>query len=78
MNERLVSTFRLDELPPVRPVREEDLNYSSTKPRGNTPDFMPNFQSAQRKQLVNESRPRRMLAQKSRTADGQVYVLLFF
>lgn len=78
MNERLVSTFRLDELPPVRPVREEDLNYSSTKPRGNTPDFMPNFQSAQRKQPVNESRPRRMLAQKSRTADGQVYVLLFF
>ena len=68
----LSSLRRFDELPPVRPMRDEDPYFSSMRARSSPPDFMPSYQSAPKKPQLNEARPRRVQAQKSRTADGQV------
>ena len=65
-----------DELPPVRPMRDEDPYFSSTRARNSPPDFMPNYQTAPKKSQIIEGRPRRVQAQKSRTVDGQVCRLL--
>lgn len=64
--------FRFDELPPVRPMRDEDPYFSSMRARNSPPDFMPTYQNASKKPQLNEGRPRRVQAQKTRTADGQV------
>jgi hypothetical protein len=63
---------RFDELPSVRPMRDQDPYFSSMKARNAPPDFMPNFQNAAKKAQMNDGRPRRVQAQKSRTTDGQV------
>ena len=63
---------RFDELSPVRPMRDEDPYFSSMRSRNSPPDFMPNFQNTAKKSQMNDGRPRRVQAQKSRTADGQV------